>query len=74
MQVAPPLNEHTAKKFCPAELHSMIDTEQYRSAELAANFEAYAAAKIGVESALFPLVIGIQKCFTGSLKLYCHKG
>ena len=58
------------KAECPLELRPIVEAEQRRAAEIAANLALCSAAISGVEATLLPLTNGSNRQFVDSMKVY----
>ncbi|CCU74484.1 EKA-like protein [Blumeria hordei DH14] len=58
------------KAECPPELRPIVEAEQRRAAETAANLALCSAAISGVEATLFPLTSGSNRQFVDSMRVY----
>ncbi|CCU83205.1 EKA-like protein [Blumeria hordei DH14] len=62
--------EAATKAECPPELRPIVEAEQRRAAETAANLALCSAAISGVEATLLPLTNGSNRQFVDSMRVY----
>ncbi|CCU75356.1 EKA-like protein [Blumeria hordei DH14] len=58
------------KPDCPPEVRPIVEAEQRRAAETAANLALCPAAISGVEATLLPLTKGSNRLFVDSMRVY----